>query len=213
MCAPWHTCTLVCLSLQNYLRKKSRGKRLSLVLQNKTSFGGVTNLPSFHMLWTKLFIALIAASVKMSGTLFEGFDKIKKKQNKEQVPPPAETQQKKVNTAKQPKKSQSANSSKPTQYKTLEEAVKAVSICYSTYWYQHAGVLFTSCFTIPTCGKNIYTMYFVCPHCMSHRCEWWCISPFSFSDGFGGVKATAGEKSNDVPWESMCLGEGSGWVS
>ncbi|XP_060758788.1 transmembrane protein 214 [Neoarius graeffei] len=67
-------------------------------------------------------------SVKLSETIFEGFEKIGKKQNKEQVPPPAETQQKKLNTAKQSKKSQSNSSSKPTRYKKLEEAVKALDV-------------------------------------------------------------------------------------
>ncbi|MCJ8743131.1 hypothetical protein PDJAM_G00090250 [Pangasius djambal] len=67
-------------------------------------------------------------SVTMSETIFEGFEKMGKKQNKEQVPPPAETQQKKLNPAKQSKKSQSNSSSKPTHYKTLEEAVKALDV-------------------------------------------------------------------------------------
>lgn len=62
--------------------------------------------------------------------MFEGFEKIGKKQNKEQVPPPAETQQKKPSAAKPSKKAQSSNSPKPTHYKTLEEAVKAVSTVY-----------------------------------------------------------------------------------
>lgn len=35
----------------------------------------------------------------------------------------------------------------------------------------------------------------------------------SFLAGCGGVEATAREKSSYVPWESMCLGEGSSWVS
>lgn len=80
----------------------------------------------------------LAASVKMSDTIFEGFEKIGKKQNKEQVPPPAETQQKKLNASKQSKKSPSNTSSKPTHYKTLEEAVKAVSTVYTTihmHWF------------------------------------------------------------------------------
>lgn len=71
----------------------------------------------------------------MSETIFEGFEKITKKQNKEQVPPPAETQQKKLNAAKQSKKSQPNSSSKPTHYKNLEEAVKAVSTVYAAIIY------------------------------------------------------------------------------
>ncbi|XP_076861562.1 transmembrane protein 214 isoform X3 [Brachyhypopomus gauderio] len=67
-------------------------------------------------------------AVKMSETIFETFEKIGKKQNKEQVPPPAETQQKKSNGAKQSKKSPSSGSFKPTHYKTLEEAVKALDV-------------------------------------------------------------------------------------
>ncbi|KAF5907908.1 transmembrane protein, partial [Clarias magur] len=67
-------------------------------------------------------------SVKMSETIFENFDKMAKKQSKEQVPPPAETQQKKQNAAKLSKKSQPNTSSKPTHYKTLEEAVKALDV-------------------------------------------------------------------------------------
>lgn len=68
----------------------------------------------------------------MSETIFEGLEKIGKKQNKEQVPPPAETQQKKLNAAKQSKKPQTTSSSKPTHYKTLEEAVKAVRTAHAT---------------------------------------------------------------------------------
>lgn len=66
--------------------------------------------------------------VKMAETIYDGFEKIGKKQNKEQVPPPAETQQKKPNIAKQSKKSQSNSSSKVTHYKTLEEAIKALDV-------------------------------------------------------------------------------------
>ncbi|XP_066524589.1 transmembrane protein 214 isoform X2 [Hoplias malabaricus] len=64
----------------------------------------------------------------MSETIFEGFEKLGKKQNKEQVPPPAETQQKKNIAGKQNKKSPSSSSTKPCHYKTLEEAVKALDV-------------------------------------------------------------------------------------
>ncbi|XP_016111630.1 transmembrane protein 214 [Sinocyclocheilus grahami] len=65
----------------------------------------------------------------MSETIYDGFEKMGKKQNKEQVPPPIETQQKKPNAAKQTKKPP-ANSSggKPARYKTLEEAVRALDV-------------------------------------------------------------------------------------
>ncbi|KAI7791703.1 transmembrane protein 214 [Triplophysa rosa] len=59
----------------------------------------------------------------MSETIYDGFEKMAKKQNKEQVPPAAEPQQK-----KQTKKSPVSGSSSPTHYKTLEEAVKALDI-------------------------------------------------------------------------------------
>ncbi|KAG7460797.1 hypothetical protein MATL_G00202680 [Megalops atlanticus] len=72
-----------------------------------------------------------ASPLKMSETIFEGFEKIAKKQNKEQVPPAPspEQQQKKASAGKQHKKS-SANGSgqSPAQFKTLEEAVKALDI-------------------------------------------------------------------------------------
>uniref|UniRef100_A0AAR2LX13 Transmembrane protein 214 n=1 Tax=Pygocentrus nattereri TaxID=42514 RepID=A0AAR2LX13_PYGNA len=58
----------------------------------------------------------------------EGFEKIGKKLNKEQVPPPAEVQQKKPNAGKQNKKSPSNSSSKQTHYKSLEEAIKALDV-------------------------------------------------------------------------------------
>ncbi|XP_036406545.1 transmembrane protein 214 [Megalops cyprinoides] len=72
-----------------------------------------------------------ASPLKMSETIFEGFEKIAKKQNKEQVPPAPspEQQQKKASAGKQHKKS-SANGSgqRPAQFKTLEEAMKALDI-------------------------------------------------------------------------------------
>ncbi|XP_051748158.1 transmembrane protein 214 [Ctenopharyngodon idella] len=64
----------------------------------------------------------------VSETIFDGFEKMLKKQNKEQVPPPVETQQKKPNAGKQTKKLPTNGSSKPTHYKTLEEAVKALDV-------------------------------------------------------------------------------------
>ncbi|XP_067283513.1 transmembrane protein 214 [Pseudorasbora parva] len=64
----------------------------------------------------------------MSETIFDGFEKMVKKQ-KEQVPPPAEAQQKKPSAGKPSKKLPANGNSKPTHYKTLEEAVKALDVC------------------------------------------------------------------------------------
>ncbi|XP_051974316.1 transmembrane protein 214 [Xyrauchen texanus] len=64
----------------------------------------------------------------MSETIFDGFEKMGKKQNKEQVPPPVELQQKKPNTGKPTKKPPSNGSTKPSNYRTLEEAVKALDV-------------------------------------------------------------------------------------
>ncbi|XP_049331045.1 transmembrane protein 214 isoform X2 [Astyanax mexicanus] len=66
-------------------------------------------------------------SVKMSETIFENFEKFGKKQHKEQVHPPAETQQKKSNAVKQNRKSMNC-SPKEIHYKTLEDAVKALDV-------------------------------------------------------------------------------------
>lgn len=72
------------------------------------------------------------APLKMSETLFDNFEKMTKKQNKEQVPPPpppAEPQNKKPLTNKPPKKLIASSTLSPTKHKSLEEAFKAVSIC------------------------------------------------------------------------------------
>lgn len=63
----------------------------------------------------------------MSETLYDGFEKMGKKQNKEQVPPPAEVQNKKPSSNKPSKKSHASNTATPTSHKTLEESFKAVS--------------------------------------------------------------------------------------
>uniref|UniRef100_A0A8B9HWR4 Transmembrane protein 214 n=1 Tax=Astyanax mexicanus TaxID=7994 RepID=A0A8B9HWR4_ASTMX len=68
-----------------------------------------------------------SVSVKMSETIFENFEKFGKKQHKEQVHPPAETQQKKSNAVKQNRKSMNC-SPKEIHYKTLEDAVKALDV-------------------------------------------------------------------------------------
>ncbi|XP_029966294.1 transmembrane protein 214 [Salarias fasciatus] len=66
--------------------------------------------------------------LKMSETLFDGFEKMGKKQNKEQVPPPAETASKKSSSSKPTKKVQPSNTVTPATPKTLEEALKALDI-------------------------------------------------------------------------------------
>lgn len=63
----------------------------------------------------------------MSETRYDGFEKMGKKQNKEQVPPPAEPENKKPSLSKASKKSQSSNTVTHSTHKTLEEAFKAVS--------------------------------------------------------------------------------------
>lgn len=57
---------------------------------------------------------------------FEGIEKMTKKQNKEQVPPPAETESKKPVSNKPAKKASNSNVSQPS-HKNLEEAFKVVS--------------------------------------------------------------------------------------
>lgn len=67
-----------------------------------------------------------AAPLKMSETLYDGFEKMGKKQNKEQVPPPAEPESKKPSSNKSTKK-HSSNTASSSTHRTLEEAFKAVS--------------------------------------------------------------------------------------
>ncbi|MFT7810769.1 transmembrane protein 214 [Arapaima gigas] len=62
---------------------------------------------------------------------YHGFEKMGKKQNKEQVPPPPppEQQQKKAGTSKHPKKSSvNGAAQKSGQFKSLEEALKALNV-------------------------------------------------------------------------------------
>uniref|UniRef100_A0AAQ5Z9F4 Transmembrane protein 214 n=1 Tax=Amphiprion ocellaris TaxID=80972 RepID=A0AAQ5Z9F4_AMPOC len=66
--------------------------------------------------------------LKMSETLYDGFEKMGKKQNKEQVPPPADPQNKKSSSTKPSKKSHSSNTVAPATHKTLEEAFKALDV-------------------------------------------------------------------------------------
>lgn len=71
----------------------------------------------------------------MSENLYEGFEKAGNKQNKEQVPPPAELQNKKP-SSKPPKKSNPSNTVTPVTFKTLEEAFKAVSTFLLLIFYR-----------------------------------------------------------------------------
>ncbi|KAG7453909.1 hypothetical protein JOB18_047160 [Solea senegalensis] len=66
--------------------------------------------------------------LKMSETLFEGFEKMGKKQNKEQVPPPPEPQNKKQPSSKPSKKPHSTNTVTSANFKNLEEAFKALDV-------------------------------------------------------------------------------------
>lgn len=66
--------------------------------------------------------------IKMSETLYDGFDKIAKKQNKEQVPPAAEPHNaKKTSTSKESNMATSNNKVTQATHKNLAEAFKAVS--------------------------------------------------------------------------------------
>ncbi|XP_059213055.1 transmembrane protein 214 [Centropristis striata] len=67
--------------------------------------------------------------LKMSETLYDGFEKMAKKQNKEQVPPPAEPENKKPSSSKPSKKSHSSSPVQTTAtHKTLEEAFKSLDV-------------------------------------------------------------------------------------
>uniref|UniRef100_A0A9J8BCI9 Transmembrane protein 214 n=1 Tax=Cyprinus carpio carpio TaxID=630221 RepID=A0A9J8BCI9_CYPCA len=63
------------------------------------------------------------SSYVMSETIFNSFEKM---EQKEQVPPPAETQQKKPSAGRQARKPPA--SSRPPRYKTLEEALRALDV-------------------------------------------------------------------------------------
>uniref|UniRef100_A0A3Q0RYX9 Transmembrane protein 214 n=1 Tax=Amphilophus citrinellus TaxID=61819 RepID=A0A3Q0RYX9_AMPCI len=69
-----------------------------------------------------------ASPVKMSETLYDNLEKMGKKQNKEQVPPAAQPQNKKPSSSKPSKKSHSNNTVSPVTHKTLEEAFKALDV-------------------------------------------------------------------------------------
>ncbi|KAJ8008737.1 hypothetical protein DPEC_G00081530 [Dallia pectoralis] len=63
-----------------------------------------------------------------SDTLFEGFEKMGKNHNKEQVPPPAESSNKKPSAGKQKAKPPLSSSPTHSTHKTLEEAFKALNV-------------------------------------------------------------------------------------
>lgn len=87
-------------------RKTSSGARKALVESNQTS----------------------RPPIVMSETLYDNFEKMGKKQNKEQVPPPAEPENKKPSSSKPSKKSHSSSPVAPTTHKTLEEAFKTLDV-------------------------------------------------------------------------------------
>lgn len=68
-----------------------------------------------------------SAPLKMFESRFESIEKMTKKQNKEQVPPPAETESKKPVTSKTAKRATNSNTVSQPTHKNLEEAFKAVS--------------------------------------------------------------------------------------
>lgn len=76
-----------------------------------------------------LLIILFPPTVplKMFESRFENIEKITKKQNKEQVPPPAEMDSKKPVSTKPAKKATNSFTSSQPIHKNLEEAFKAVS--------------------------------------------------------------------------------------
>lgn len=63
----------------------------------------------------------------MSETLYDAFDKLGKKQNKEQVPPAGEPHKKKASTNKASKTPSTSNTVTRETHKNLAEAFKAVS--------------------------------------------------------------------------------------
>lgn len=72
----------------------------------------------------------IPAPIQTTSTLYErGFEKIMKRQNKEQVPPPV-VESKKPGNKKQPKKVTAVTSQNQKQglFRSLEDALKAVSV-------------------------------------------------------------------------------------
>lgn len=91
------------------------------------SVGEGATLPDSRM---APFLCLLSAPIQTTSTLYErGFEKILKKQNKEQVPPPA-VEPKKPGNKKQTKKAPTLTNQnqKQDRFRSLEEALKAVSV-------------------------------------------------------------------------------------
>ncbi|KAJ8270461.1 hypothetical protein GJAV_G00115020 [Gymnothorax javanicus] len=102
-------------------KKPNGGKNLSDKKSGGRKALSESNLPRIHP----------APPLKMSETIFEGFEKMAKKQNKEQIPPVTGSEQpnKVANATKQQKKSPPCGIGQgPVQFKVLEEAMKAVDI-------------------------------------------------------------------------------------
>ena len=78
------------------------------------------------------FPCFFSAPLKMSETIYDSFEKMAKKQNKEQVPPPAETENKKPSASKPPKKPQPSSPVSHATRKTLEESFKTVSNAHTS---------------------------------------------------------------------------------
>lgn len=83
----------------------------------------------------------VSVPIKMSETLFDGFDKIGKKQNKEQVPPAAEPHNpKKPSTNKESKTPISSNKVTQAAHKNLAEAFKAVRKAHISPCWQFLNI-------------------------------------------------------------------------
>ncbi|XP_062267900.1 transmembrane protein 214-A-like [Platichthys flesus] len=78
----------------------------------------------------------------LSETVYDNFEKMVKKQNKEQVPPAAEPQTKKPATSKPPKKSNPSNTVAAPTHKNLEEAFKALDVGDLKQQLAHSQTLF-----------------------------------------------------------------------
>uniref|UniRef100_A0A8C4ARD0 Transmembrane protein 214 n=1 Tax=Denticeps clupeoides TaxID=299321 RepID=A0A8C4ARD0_9TELE len=103
---------------------------ISCPLSPSRPLGRTVSLSLRALMLSSNFNGLMALTdpVKMSESIFESFEKIAKKQNKEQVPPVSEAPQKKQNQGKPNKKPPSSNPPKPSHFKSLEEAMKALDV-------------------------------------------------------------------------------------
>ncbi|TNM94746.1 transmembrane protein 214 [Takifugu flavidus] len=80
--------------------------------------------------------------IKMSETLYDGFDKLGKKQNKEQVPPAGDPQKKKPSTNKASKTSSTSTTVTRETHKNLAEAFKALDVGDLKQQLAHSQTLF-----------------------------------------------------------------------